>query len=564
MRTAVIVDSSQSFQYEGFKNSVFRALNHFGIFFEIVDLAQRRISSDILQDAHLLILAQEGVGKNISSKECETILGAVSEGMGLLSLDGSLSLYPGEFLRNLNIIPGTDVNIASIKLKEGSSFSHIVEEEVILENPLPCCQNSEEEGWSVFLTGEKNISCASFRSFGSGRVVFFFISSLIWQNGYLGFAGPLDRVFRDSIVWATKKPYIMKPMPPFVTARIDDISFSGSRVFKHKETLAGLRWLDILNKYGFRANAGLFVDDIPEEDSKRFKEKEGLGLAEFSPHAFVDFGFRDKDDSCSIYMRHTGEEFTNEELKKNFERVDSKFKKWGINYSKTVNVHYSEIGINSLPFLRERGHKYLMASIRVGKSYFAPDARSWQLPPYSNRDFCFGHIPEDSHFFNVLSSPKGKVYMVPHIDMLYGCTTINKESPSTNVKKSIDKAFNRIKQGIDRGFFGAIVTHEQRIAHTSPQDWELIIKGVSEKLKAIPHILASYDYISGYAENRLLSHISQASYTEANRKLAITLKGTSSMNQKMYLFLEDGEKTVEKPVDIPEFEKSCKLNVNCF
>ncbi|MCK9265656.1 hypothetical protein M0P98_02045 [bacterium] len=561
MKTYVIVDSSQVFEYEGFKNSVLRALKHFGIFFEIVDLSQTSVSSEILKDAHLLIFAQENIGKNIDSTEWQAILNSVSEGMGLLSLDGNLSLYPTTVLKSLNIIPGKDTKITSLKLKEGSTFSSIVEEEVILETPVPSLPNVAKEDWSVFLTNEEGIPSASFRFFGAGRVILFSISSLIWQNEYIGFAGPLDRVFRDSIVWVAKKPYIMKIMPPFVTGRIDDISFGGSRVLKYKETLSGLKWLDILNDYGFIPNAGLFIDDILDEDAKRFKEKEELGLVEFSPHGFVDFAYMDNEDLCPIYLKHNGEEFTNEELKRNFERVDTKFKKWGINYSQTVNVHYAEIGINSLPFLKERGHKYLMTSIRVGKSYFDPDARSWKLSPYANRDYCFGYIPEDNHFFNVLSTSKGKNYLVPHTDMLYGCTTLHKESPYTNVEKSIDKAFNRIKQGIDRGFFGCIATHEQRIAQVNPQDWELIIKGISDKLRSIPHIMASYDHISRYAENRLFSNISQASYNESNRELTITLKGKSCMEQKVYLFTQNGEDIVEKSVDIPEFEGSLELNI---
>jgi hypothetical protein len=560
VKTRIVVDSSMQDYYASAQQSVFRALEHFGVYFQVADLAHNRISARQLQDTCLLVLAQENIGGSLDRQQTDVILKAVSQGMGMVVLDGALESFPASFLESLNIYAGEEKEVSALKLDTGNRITDMAEHEIPLKKPLPGHTVTGQEDWSTLLSDEENNPGVVYKKWGKGKIVFFLLSAALWQKQYLGFTEGLDSVFRNSIVWAAKKPYIMKSMPPFVTARIDDISFGGSPICRYRETLAGLKWLDILNEYGFIPNAGLFIDDIRDDDAKRFREKERMGLAEFSPHAFVDFGYREDENSCPIYMKHNGEEFTREELKKNFEKVDLKFAKWGIGYSKTVNVHFAEIGINSLPFIRERGQKYLMTSVRVGKSYFDPRARSWELAPYGINNFCFGYIPEDSYFFNVFSAPKRKDYMVPDGDMLYGCTSLHEESSFTDVEKAVGKALPRIRKGLESGFFGSFATHEQRIAHVSPKDWELIIKGISEGLKNIPHILASYDYISMYAENRLLSRVSRASYDEGKKELSISMSGRSLMKQQMYLFLEEGERIREKLVDIPEFEQSATLN----
>jgi len=72
------------------------------------------------------------------------------------------------------------------------------------------------------------------------------------------------------------------------------------------------------------------------------------------------------------------------------------------------------------------------------------------------------------------------------------------------------------------------------------------MRGITENLKSISCIPASYDYISMYAENRLFSKVSRASYDNRKNELSISMSGRSSMKQKMYLLLEDGNKITER------------------
>jgi len=556
METRVIVDSGNQVSHRRAGKSVLRALDHMGAWYETIDLSWLRISSKELDNSHLLILAQEGIGKSLSGEETGIILKMVNQGMGLLVLDGYLGWYPSAFLKEINLDKGDSGRAESVKVfPENSIIRNISRQEVGLKMPVLSYAVPETPEWKpLLLDGGGNV-CGAYRKFGRGRIVFFFISASIWQDEYLGFTAGLDGLFRRSISWAAKKPFITKSMPPFVTARIDGVSFSGSPVALHRETVEELRWLDILNKSGFTPNAGLFIDDIQNRDVRRMREKYYDGLAEFSPHAFSD---PENINDKSIYMKHNGEEFSNDALRSNFEKVDGKFAEFGITPSKTVNAHFGEIGLKALPFLKARNQRYLMNLIRVGRPWSDPSAHSWDVGPYGKPAFSMGVIPEDRDFFNITSHPGGSMDSgAPDFDFLYGCTPFWKESSSPDIKKAVQRGLFHIKRGLENGFFGCLMAHEQRIAHLAPEEWEAIIKGISSGLKEIPHTFKSCDYISSYVENRTFYRIEKA---EFNKNLSLWLKGRNTMLQYLCLFLDEGENTVESFLEVPAFEKSMVLN----
>src|SRR5439155_9961725 len=126
---------------------------------------------------------------------------------------------------------------------------------------------------------------------GAGRTVHFALSSKVWLNEYLGHASGLDDVFWKALVWAARKPLVMRAMPPFVTARVDDCSGSGSPHARGPEMANHcFRYIDVFNEYGYVPNIGLFTDDLTEEDTRIVKAKYDAGLAEFSPHTFTGPG----------------------------------------------------------------------------------------------------------------------------------------------------------------------------------------------------------------------------------------------------------------------------------
>ncbi len=555
METRIVVDSGSQVNHRRVGKSIVRALEHLGVHYEPVDLSWTRISYEELENVHLLVLAQEGIGKSLSGEETSIILRTVNQGMGLLVLDGYLEWYPASFLRDISLERGGSGRTESLRVSPGNRIIRSISSpKVEMKMPVLSYNVPKTPEWNpLLLDGQDNI-CGVYRKFGKGRIVFFLLSASLWQDEYLGLTAGLDGLFRSSVSWAAKKPYIMKAMPPFVAARIDDVSFSGSPVAACRETVEGAAWLDILNRFNFVPNTGLFIDDIQNRDIRRMREKYYDGLAEFSPHAFTD---PDNTNGSPIYMKHSGEEFTEDVLGANFEKVDRKFAGFGITPAKTVNAHFGEIGLRALPFLKARKERYLMNPIRVGRVWADRSAHSWDVGPYGKPAFSLGIIPEDRDFFNVTSHPGIMDSESPDFDFLCGCTTFWKENSSTDVKKAVERGLFHIKRGLENGFFGCLMTHEERIAHLTPGEWETILRGISSGLKDIPHTLKSYDYISSYAENRTFYRIEKA---EFSKNLSIWLKGRNTMPQYLCLFLDEGDSTVESFLEVPVFENSVVLN----
>ncbi len=553
MKTLVIFNSTEPIPYRRATRGILNILEHLGILYQQIDLAWSRISEEELTTAHLVILGQEGVAKNLSDEEFLTLTRHVSQGLGLLLLDGFLSGYPEVAIRILEIPAFEDTRTTSVFPVRGDWLTETsTAEELTLKKSLSCHSwTSIPSNWSCFLQDEKNRPVGLKRVLGRGRIVLTGLSAGIWQEEYLGHAAGLDGVFWRSLIWASRKPFLARAMPPFVTVRIDDASGSGSPVAREKETVRGLKYINVLNRFGLVPNIGLFVDDIKQEDIETIKAAYHQGGAEFSPHAFRD---PKNTNEFPIYMKHTGEEFSLEILQQHFEKLDNLFSSWSIKPSRTVNAHFGELGLASLPFLKQRQQCYLMNVCRVGKAFADPASHQWELKPYHKVNYALDFIPEDKDFFQAMSLPgldfsAGK----PDFDFLFGCTTFWQENFRTDLQKAVRRGVLQIKQGLENLFFGCLMTHEQRIGFLTLQEWETIIKSIMQELKPVPHILKSYDTISAYAESRYRTTLVNAQH---NHDLTLWLKGESKVTQLVYLFQEESSGIRQRFLEIPPFSGS--------
>ncbi|HPP12527.1 MAG TPA: hypothetical protein PKW42_07310 [bacterium] len=558
MKTLVVLNSSESISYRRATRSILNILEHLGLMYEIVDLAWSRLSDQELRQSHLLILGQEGVVRFLSEDEFSSIIRQVYQGLGLVVLDGFLPGYSATAVRLLEIA-GFETNRTELVhlvkpdwLTETSTAG-----EVVLKQPLSCHSwLSPPSGWSCFLRNQQGQAVGIRRTFGRGRVVLLGLSAGIWHEDCLGHAAGLDGVFWRSLVWAAKKPFISRAMPPLVTARIDDASGSGSPVAKHKETVSGFKYLDILNRYGFVPNIGLFVDDVGPEDVGAIRSAFHENRAEFSPHAFRDPG---NSNEFPIYLKHTGEEFSLKTLQQHFEKLDHLFSSWGIRPSRTLNAHFGEVGLASLPFLKQRGQHYLMNVCRVGKAFADPASHFWELKPYQKLNYALDFIPEDKDFFQALALP-GLDFSAskPDFDFLCGCTPFWKEHPQTDMVTAAARGSLQIRQGLENLFFGCLMTHEQRIGVLTLQEWETIVKTIVADLKAVPHIFKGYDAICAYAESRSRTFLVNAEHHQP--ELRLWLKGESTVTQLVHLFQEEGSAIRQQYLEIPPFSGSIVLN----
>ncbi|MCS7181135.1 MAG: hypothetical protein NZ891_07305, partial [bacterium] len=401
----------------------------------------------------LLVIGQEGLGFSLGQLETDIILKNLYLGIGVVIFDGFIGSYPGNFLKTLRIENLSPKKTSKIKLEKLSWIcAGTILDEVELKNEVMFYSiEFDRKIWKPFLYTENGEICGIYGRFGKGKIVIFLTSAGIWQDEVLGHTEGLDDVFFRALIWASKKPIITKTMPPFVTARVDDVSGAGSKVAKIKETVENFKYVDILNSYGIVPNLGLFIDDIQDTDIKTIREKYFERKADFSPHAFSD---PYNKNEFPIYMKHNGEEFSDNEIKENFQKVDKKFQIFGIKPSITVNAHFGELGLKALPYLKERNQTFLMNIIKPGKTYSDPKAHIWDLKPYGKINFSLSEIPEDNEFFNVLSLPfrieeKLTDEKKVDFDFLYKCTNFSGENNDVDIKKAVRRGIFQIERGLE-------------------------------------------------------------------------------------------------------------------
>ena len=395
------------------------------------------------------------------------------------------------------------------------------------------------------------------------RIVQFTLSPKFWLPEYFGHVHGLDGLFWRSIAWAARKPFVMMAMPPFVTARIDDASGSGSGYLVSKESAAAsFRYIDGLNKFHYIPNIGLFTDDITPEDGKILKQKHDRGLAEFSAHAWTN--------ERHIYNRRVLEnsaaspvEFSAAELRQAFAKLDGQFAGWGITPSRTVNSHFFNPGLNSLPFLKQRGEMFLMFAGRFGRGYSDPTAYTWNPKPYGDPGFTMDYMPDDRAFFNVeahpyVVAPDGRISDAD-IDFLWGNTTFGKESLANELSAAARKGVREIRLGLDSLFFGCLFTHEQRIARLTLAEWEKALADIEQVTSKRDRIFKSYDTIAAYAKGRYDTRLTEANWVPKTGRIRIRVAGDSPVPLSVYVFT--GECLGYRFQEVPAFRGERSLDI---
>jgi hypothetical protein len=555
----VLADSSAAEERLELDKTLLCALDHFGMPFQLFDLARETLSTKVLLDHPAVVIAQAGLGKHFSENDVAAIKEAVEQGVGLVNFDGLLSVYPAAYLRMLGIQSTSVARAVSVQVAEtahpvtagsepGRRYELVQPVEVAAAGSLPDA--------SILLRTDQGRPAAFAEGLGKGRVVQFALPPKFWLPDYFGHVHRLDGVFWKSIVWAARKPFVMMAMPPFVTARIDDASGSGCHNLINSESAAfSFRYIDALNRHGYIPNIGLFTDDVTDEDAKVLKRKFDQRRAQFSAHAWTE--------TRHIYINRVRAgkgtqmvEFNSEDLRQRFDKLDQKFAKWGIKPSKTVNSHCFSPGTNALPFLKERGETFMMFCGKFGKDYYDPSAFAWGLKPYGDPGFTCDYMPDHPDFFNAQAHPykvsrDGKVNDAD-IDILYGNTTFAKESPTNRLARAAQRGAEAIRLGLDSLFFGCLFAHEQRIASLTVGEWEQVLSDIDRITSQWDRTFKSYDYISEYAKSRFDTKIAEASYDASAGKIRLKMVGKSTLPLKLYWF--GGDSLGYEFREIPAFQ----------
>jgi hypothetical protein len=535
-----VVDSSDERARATAETVVMQALTHYRAPRRIADLATDDLAGHLEHLPAAIIVGQPGLGAKLSASDRKVMRLAVGAGVGLVNLDGELAARCPDLFDP--IISHVDRAPSEASAAVTAHAEHFIVAarggaRVPFVKPVRTWRAQAAAGAAALLEDDAGEPLVIAGRADAGRIVHFCCAPALWTFDCLGHANGLEDVFWRSIVWAARKPFAMLAMPPFVTVRIDDASGSGSIFAKCKDSAAlRFEYIDELNRHGFIPNVGLFIDDITDDDGAVLRDKWAAKEAQFSPHAFSD---PQNIAEFQIYMRHDGVEYSEEELRGHFARVDARFAAWGVTPSRTLNAHFYEAGVKALPFFRERGWMNMMTEVRFGKGYRDSEARTWFPKPYGHFGYILDYMPEYPEFFDALSQfnpPRG---LAGGVDFLGGKTIFWNESMHNNRDAAINHGAAMIARGLDNLTFGVLMTHEQRIASLGIEEWRAILHGIVSEIEDYEKIFVPYDEISEYARARHGVDLGRATYREGDGTLECAIAGEVDRELLLHVFTEE-------------------------
>jgi hypothetical protein len=556
----VVVDASAP-EWGLVGETIFAALRHMGLPYRVLDLSQARLVPESLAPFRGVLLGQAHLGARFSEGEAQALRDAVQAGLGLVCFDGDLAGYRGPMreilgptgdlaiiLRNRVRIARDDHFITGTRERGETLFFDAPVELCRVEAPAFAlggdCLLATDDGWPALVA----------RPFGRGRVVTWALHPQVWTNAFFGHAMGLDDLFWKGIVWAARKPFVMRAMPPFVTFLLDDASSS----YNH------FRYLDVFNDHGYLPHVGVYLDDVdkvmhdvPGQDSRALKARYNAGLVTVAAHGFTY--------DHQIYYDHANRRpWPDEVMAENFRRFDKVFEAWGLRHSRMLNAHFGECGLNALPYLHERGVEFYFSIWPFGQAWFEPEAtrRPWTDPaPYGYVGCVFDTMPDHPEFFAIGARIQPRqLSSAPLVssEFLWGNTIFWDESPENNLQGAADQAVLQMRRGLDSLFYGELFTHEQRIAVLSMRELDQILALIDRGLRKHAYIHRNCEYIAEYARCKVNSRLAAVN-VDAGGQVACDLAGRTSMTTSLYLFIETDDAVQQRFVDVPPFEGSTRV-----
>jgi len=573
MKVACLADSSKREEYEDFHNSMPSALKSFGIPYEILDLAKLDLSAERLGSRSALFIGQHHLGESLPTRDTESIIDAVGEGVGLVCFDGDIHRYKAPFKDPLGLLTTEEpthmphLSTEMVRIWDNAHYITSTKELDFVRFNKPVevgnvvSVEREHEILAVIANGS---GCPALitETYGKGKVVISSLSPKVWLDDYLGHFGGLDDIFWKSVVWVARKPFVTLSMLPFVTIRIDDCSGAGN-----------FEWVKILNQHGYVPHVSLFTENIGKRGASAIKRLCGSGLAEFSVHAFTwNKQAYWKPKSPSDHSE--GSEYDEGELRKIFNELDEVRDRWGIKWSKVLTAHFGEVGKNAIPFLKKSGITYLGIPYAFGCPYGVsalqlPWNRLRDLRPFGGQGGVIDRHPDDPDLF--IASPSYTSIPNAMLKALTDKGVITPEGQSydflwetartkVDVELAAWYAAFGIRLCLDSLSFAVLVTHEQNISILNDKEWDQLLSRVDALTSKYEKIYRSWSHIAEYAENLSASRLIDAGYDPVTEKVSCQLCGRSNVYLYLHVF-RDAMGLIECSYErAPPYDGSCTID----
>jgi hypothetical protein len=583
MRALVLLNSMSPGYAEG-RELILPHLDHLGVPCELLDLASTPLPPDVA-DYALIFIAHRALdprGSRLGRTGRGALLAAVKAGSGLVSFDPLLP-SPEE------IGLGRPDRVSRVEVKDPLQRAEAVEfapkphfitgrhargEVLPLVGPLAkiprmaATQSRAVDGKNgTTLLRVAGAPLLSVRRYGDGRVVLWATARWL-RTDVLGPMAGLDDVLWRSLVWAARKPFAMRGLPPLVTMRVDDVAGRGGLWGQ-----SPLYWACVANRYGFKPWLGLFIYNLTETAVDQVRELIGRGQATAFPHAlgrppragedplhYYPHALSSRASSYDefIFFDHERRRpWSDVEAVRGLTAVDEWYAAHApLPISAYAIAHWYEMGSNVISHVQDRFGAQFIAMINDVDRPLMGRERWLRSGPFRRYERPGGCFPDRSR-------RSGRpVYYADFVNLagyrFFNCVTEIRDDagyewkPDNDMGGTIGRGVRQLRRALDSMALAVLFTHETDHIHKiQPDVWATEIAGVAAGIAGYDPIYVTSDDAVRYVRATRTSHLRACHYDPTTGQVIASVVGHSDVLTHFHLFGEVGDEMTVTLVEIP-------------
>jgi len=568
MDALVLLNSSSPASREG-TETILPHLDHLGVPYTVLDLAVAPLPADAARYA-LIVVAHRGLdprGSYLGRAGRRALLDAVRSGCGLVSFDPALP-SPAELDVSSTSTPsaGKAETVEFALHVHYITARHALGETLALFGPLRVPALSAAGDVLLTAGGRPLFSAATL---GQGRVVQWATSRWL-HTSVLGPLGGLDDVLWRSLVWAARKPFALRGLPPLVTMRVDDVAGRGGLWGQ-----SPLYWAHAANRHGFKPWLGLFIYNLTEPAVNELRDLIRRGQATAFPHTFgrpprtadSDFYYykdalplRATDYDEFIYFdHHRRRPWSDAEAARGLAAVDEWYAAHApLPMSPYAIAHWGEMGANVIPHVHDRWGCDLIATYH---GLDAPlEGASWLVAgPFRKYE------KPGSALFDSAKRGQRPVYYTDFVNFanrqfFLCCTEIRDETgyewrPGNDVAGTVGRGVRQLRRVLDSMALAVLFTHETDYIYTiCPGAWEEELAQIAAGIADYNPVYVTIEEGVRYVRATKTARLASAAYDPAAGQVTARFTGRADVPTHFWLFHEAGGEISGELVGVPAFE----------
>jgi hypothetical protein len=540
---ALVLVNSTSAKYLDFQQQIQPYLENFGVPYVVQDIATNPSTANLGNSA-LIIIGHKQLDTNhayFDSIAQANISRAVSNGVGLVNFDNDLAIGAVaryQFVQDIfGFSYGSAATGANVTFPptEPSSQMHYITALHQANESIPFAVSMSLPGitiptnvTAVLLSSGRPL--LAIKKFGIGRAVQW--ASYDWiPTTVLGPQEGLDDTVWRSMVWAARKPFVMRGLPNFVTFRVDDCE-------------GPFWWAQMAIDAGFKPFLPVFLGNINQANTADLRRMVTNGNATTSIHSFTS--------SQMFYFNHATEtSYSDTVMSNNFYIGTQWHLTNGIPIAKVVQTHYSEIGPNAFAGLQQWGVEFIPIEVVPGTVEYGANPAPWLIGgPYRYYETPGqGQSPLPLYYADFLTIP-GHPEMV---GTFFNCYTEIRDAGSCgewcpnsgDVATVIARGTEMLKRSLDSLALPTLFTHEWYIHPTAccggttitSNNWRTILSGITNNLASYKPAYVTLDYGNQYIRATRTSRITSSQFDPSSGEVTVSLSGYTDLDTSVKIFV---------------------------